>query len=185
MGTYKVGFLVGSLATASINRLLAKALVRLAPPELLLTEISFRDLPLYSYDYDTDFPPAAKAFKHAIADADAMLFVTPEYNRGVPGVLKNAIDVGSRPAGKSVWRHKAGAVMSVSTGKYGGFGANQHLRQSMVPLDVPMMQQPEAYVAGAGSLFDESGALVDTDAQALARKFIEAYARWVERIVAR
>jgi len=101
MTTYHVGYLVGSLAKASINRLLAKALVRLAPPELKLTEISFKDLPLYSYDYDADYPPVAKAFKQAIANSDAILFVTPEYNRSIPGGLKNAIDWASRPWGQN------------------------------------------------------------------------------------
>ena len=106
MTTYKVGYFVGSLATASINRLLAKALVRLAPPELHLTEIAFRDLPLYSYDYDPDFPAVARTFKQAIADADAVLFVTPEYNRSIPGGLKNAIDWASRPWGTNSFARK-------------------------------------------------------------------------------
>ena len=107
MSTYKVGYFVGSLATASINRLLSKALVRLAPPELQLTEIPFKDLPLYSYDYDADFPPVARAFKKAIADVDAVLFVTPEYNRSIPGGLKNAIDWASRPWGQEFVRAQA------------------------------------------------------------------------------
>jgi chromate reductase len=182
---YNVAVLVGSLRKASFNRRMANALIGLAPPSLALAIVEIGELPLYDEDGEADPPAPVREFRQRIAAADAVLFVTPEYNRGVPGVLKNAIDIGSRPGGKSVWRHKAGAVMSVSPGKYGGFGANHHLRQSMVSLDVPMMQQPEAYVAGAGSLFDDTGALVDADAQAFARKFIEAYARWVERIVPR
>lgn len=100
MTTHKVGYLIGSLAKASINRQLAKALVKLAPPELVFTEIPIKDLPLYSYDYDADYPPVARAFKQAIADVEALLFVTPEYNRSIPGGLKNAIDWASRPWGK-------------------------------------------------------------------------------------
>ena len=107
MATYKVGYFVGSLASASINRLLAKALVRLAPPELVLSEIAIKDLPLYSYDYDADYPPVARAFKQAIADVDAVLFVSPEYNRSIPGGLKNAIDWASRPWGKNSFARKS------------------------------------------------------------------------------
>ncbi|MBS0542453.1 MAG: NAD(P)H-dependent oxidoreductase, partial [Proteobacteria bacterium] len=128
MATYKVGYFVGSLATASINRLLSKALIRLAPAELEFTEIPIRDLPLYSYDYDADFPPVARAFKQAIADVDALLFVTPEYNRSIPGGLKNAIDWASRPWGQNSFTHKPSAVIGASVGSIGTAVAQQSLR---------------------------------------------------------
>jgi chromate reductase len=119
MTTYNVGYLIGSLASASINRKLAKALVQLAPPELQMSEIPFKDLPLYSYDYDADFPPVAREFKAAIASVDAILFVTPEYNRSIPGGLKNAIDWASRPYGKNAFTHKPSAVIGTSPGAIG------------------------------------------------------------------
>ena len=175
----------GSLAKASINRKLAKALVRVAPPELSMSEIPIGDLPLYSYDYDADYPPVARAFKQAIADVDAVLFVTPEYNRSVPAVLKNAIDVGSRPYGHSVWTGKPAAVASVSIGAIAGFGANHHLRQSLVFVDMPVLQQPEAYIGGAGSLFDTQGELSNAGTREFAARFIQAYAAWVERLLGR
>ena len=129
MTTYKVGYLIGSLAKASINRKLAKALVRLAPPELDMTEIPFKDLPLYSYDYDADFPPVARAFKDAIAAVDAVLFVTPEYNRSIPGGLKNAIDWASRPYGKNSFARKPSAVIGTSPGTIGTAVAQQQPAQ--------------------------------------------------------
>ncbi len=128
MATYKVGYFIGSLATGSINRILAKALIRLAPAELEFTEIPIRDLPLYSYDYDADFPPVARAFKQAIADVDALLFVTPEYNRAIPGGLKNAIDWASRPWGQNSFTHKPSAVIGASMGSIGTAVAQQNLR---------------------------------------------------------
>ena len=128
MHRYKVGYIIGSLATASINRQLAKALVRLAPPELQMTEIPFKDLPLYSYDYDEDFPPPARAFKDSLAAVDAVLFVTPEYNRSIPGGLKNAIDWASRPYGKNSFTRKPSAVIGTSPGMIGTALAQQALR---------------------------------------------------------
>jgi chromate reductase len=112
--------------------------------------------------------------------ADALLFVTPEYNRSVPGFLKNAIDVGSRPYGKSVWTGKPGAIVSVSPGALGAFGANHHLRQSLVFLDVPAMQQPEAYIGGAAAMFDEAGTLTNETTKAFLTKFMTAFAAWIE-----
>ena len=119
MTTYKVGYLIGSLATASINRKLAKALIRLAPDSLEFTEISFKDLPLYSYDYDDDYPEVARNFKAAITASDGVLFVTPEYNRSIPGGLKNAIDWASRPYGSNAFTHKPTAVIGTSPGSIG------------------------------------------------------------------
>ena len=146
MTTHKVGYLIGSLAKGSINRRLAKALVRLAPPELAMSEISFKDLPLYSYDYDSDYPPAGKAFKAAIAAVDAVLFVTPEYNRSIPGGLKNAIDWASRPYGSNSFARKPSAVIGTSPGAIGTAVAQQSLRSVLGFCDSPQMNAPEAYI---------------------------------------
>ena len=142
----QVAVIVGSLREGSLNRKVARAIEALAPDHLVFEEIGIGDLPLYNQDLDGDPPAEWIAFRDAIRPKDALLFVTPEYNRSIPGVLKNAIDVGSRPYGKSVWAKKPAAVISASLGTYGGFGANHHLRQSCVFLDVPLMPQPEAYL---------------------------------------
>ncbi len=160
---------------------MAQALIGLAPAQLQLAIVEIGDLPLYNQDRDADPPPEVVAFKERIAQSDAVLFVTPEYNRSVPGVLKNAIDVGSRPYGKSVWSGKPAAIMSVSPGAIGGFGANHHLRQSFVFLDMPALPQPEAYIGNAASLFDDKGALVDTSTREFVAKFLQAFAQWIER----
>jgi chromate reductase, NAD(P)H dehydrogenase (quinone) len=177
----KVAVLVGSLRKESLNRKTANALIRLAPASLALEIVEIGDLPLYHEDIEQAPPPQWTAFRERVVAADAVLFVTPEYNRSVPGVLKNAIDVGSRPHGKNVWRGKPGAVMSVSPGKLGGFGANHHLRQSLVFLDVPAMQQPEAYVGGADKLFDEKRELSNPATREFLTKFLQAFERWIER----
>ncbi|WP_027978208.1 NAD(P)H-dependent oxidoreductase [gamma proteobacterium L18] len=177
---YSVAVLVGSLRKASLNRKVANALIALAPPSLSLKILEIGDLPLYNEDIDGTPPAAYSTFRNALGSSDAVLFVTPEYNRSVPAPLKNAIDVGSRPYGKSSWAGKPGAVISVSPGAIGGFGANHHLRQSLVFLDVPCLQQPEAYVGNAGSLFDDSGALAEKSKPFL-QGFIDAYAKWVEQ----
>ncbi|MBV4457980.1 MULTISPECIES: NADPH-dependent FMN reductase [Pseudomonas] len=178
---YNVAVVVGSLRKASLNRKVALALAELAPANLKLNIVEIGDLPLYNEDIDGDSPPAAyRTFRQQVASSDAVLFVTPEYNRSVPAPLKNAIDVGSRPYGKSVWSGKPGAVISVSPGAIGGFGANQHLRQSFVFLNVPCMQQPEAYLGGAGSAFDEAGKLNES-VRPFLQGFIDAYGQWVEQ----
>src|SRR5204862_5413477 len=146
---------IGSLRKASLNRKMGVAMAALAPPTLQLDIVEIGQLPLYNEDLETDPPEPWRAFRERVRAADAVLFVTPEYNRSVPGVLKNAIDVGSRPYGKSVWTGKPGAVVSVSPGALGGFGANHNLRQSMVFLDMPMLQQPETYIGHAAKLFDD------------------------------
>lgn len=180
--TRKVGVLVGSLRKASFNRKAALALAGLAPENLELEIVEIGDLPLYNEDLEAEPPKAWIRFRDQVNAADAVLFVTPEYNRSIPGGLKNAIDVGSRPYGRSAWAGKPGAVMSVSPGAIGGFGANHHLRQSMVFLDVPMMQQPEAYVGHAASLFDDSGKLVNDSTRAFFETFVKAFAAWIETI---
>lgn len=177
---YSVAVIVGSLRKASINRKVALALAELAPANLSLKIIEIGDLPLYNEDIDQTPPASYTTFRQALLASDAVLFVTPEYNRSMPAPLKNAIDVGSRPYGKSVWGGKPGAVISVSPGAIGGFGANHHLRQSLVFLDVPCMQQPEAYLGGAGSAFDEAGHLSES-VKPFLQSFINAYGHWVER----
>ncbi len=177
-----VAVLVGSLRAASYNRKVAHAMADLAPPELKLSIVEIGRLPLYNEDDETTEPPAPwVAFRQAIRDSDAVLFVTPEYNRSVPGLLKNAIDVGSRPYGKSVWAKKPAAVVSVSPGAIGAFGANHHLRQSLVSVNMPTMPQPEAYVGGVAKLFDAEGNLVSEDTKAFLRAFLQAFAAWIAR----
>lgn len=176
-----VAVLVGSLRKDSFNRKLANAMIMLAPASLKLGIVEIGKLPLYNQDFDPDPPQAAREFKQQIQAADAVLFVTPEYNRSMPGVLKNAIDVASRPYGQSAWSGKPGAVISVSPGAVGGFGANHHLRQSMVFLNVPMMQQPEAYIGGAANLFDDKGNIANESTREFVQKFVQAFAQWVER----
>lgn len=178
--TRDVAVLVGSLRKASLNRFAAQALAELAPANLKLSIVEIRDLPHYDQDLDESPPKPWLDFRARIKRADAVLFVTPEYNRSVPGVLKNAIDVGSRPYGQSAWDKKPGAVISVSPSAVGGFGANHHLRQSLVFLNVPAMQQPEAYVGNASKYFDGEGKLTNDQTREFLRNFIEAFARWVE-----
>ncbi len=178
--TVDVAVVVGSLRKESINRKLALALTALAPSELKLSIVEIKALPLYDQDLEEQPPAAWVAFRQQIRAAGAVLFVTPEYNRSVPGALKNAIDVGSRPYGKSVWDGKPGAVISASPGNMGGFGANHALRQSMVFLNVPLLQAPEAYISGADKLFDAQGQLVNDASREFLKKFITAYALWVK-----
>ena len=136
-------------------------------------------MPLYNQDFDDNPPVAYTRFRELLKSYDGVLFVTPEYNRSVPPLLKNAIDVGSRPYGKNMWDAKPGAVVSVSIGALGGFGANHHLRQSLVFLNVPVMAQPEAYIGNAASLFDESGKLINDSTRNFLAKFMKSYADWV------
>jgi len=157
MNTYKVGYFVGSLAKNSINRKLSQALIRLAPHGLQLSEITFADLPHYSYDYDAEFPPAAAAFKEAIAAVDAVLFVTPEYNRSIPGVLKNAIDWASRPYGKNSFARKPSAVIGTSPGKIGTAVGQQHLRSILAYCNSPLMNSIEAYIQYDKGLITDEG----------------------------
>ena len=143
--------------------------------------VEFSQLPPYNQDDEANPPSSVVELKRQIAAADAVLFVTPEYNRSMPGALKNAIDAASRPYGKSAWDGKPGAVISVSPGALGAFGANHHLRQSMVFLNVPMMPQPEAYISNAKALFDDKGILVDDSTRAFLQKFLQAFASWIAR----
>jgi chromate reductase len=179
----RVAVLVGSLRKDSLNRKMSRALAKVAPPALRLEEAAIGDLPLYNEDLNKDAPPAAwTAFRNRIKAADALLFVTPEYNRSVPGALKNAIDVGSRPYGSSVWAGRPAAVVSVSPGAIGGFGANHHLRQCFVHLDVPVLQQPEAYIGNARDLFDAAGDIKNESTRAFLQKLMQAFAVWIDRL---
>jgi chromate reductase len=173
--------LVGSLRAGSLNRKIAEQLIRIGHQSLSLGMVEIGDLPLYNEDLDETPPPAWLDFRTRIKTSDAVLFVTPEYNRSVPGALKNAIDVGSRPVRASVWDGKPGGVITVSPGAIGGFGANHHLRQMFVFLNVLAMQQPEAYLGHADRFFDQSGALADQGIHEFLAKFMEAYAQWVKR----
>ena len=175
-----VAVLVGSLRKGSYSRSMALAMASLAPPSLKAGIVEIGDLPLFNPDLDETPPAAWVAFRDRVRPADALLFVTPEYNRSVPGVLKNAIDVGSRPYGKSVFAGKPGAVVSVSPGAISGFGANHHLRQSLVFLDVPAMAQPEAYIGAADKLFDAAGNLTNESTRKFMAQFMEKFAAWIE-----
>ena len=176
-----VAVLVGSLRKESFTRKVANALAAVAPASLKLDIVEIGQLSYYNQDLENTPPPDWVAFRDRIRGADAVLFATPEYNRSVPGVLKNAIDVGSRPYGKSAWDGKPGAVISVSPGMLSGFGANHHLRQMLVFLNVPTLQQPEAYIGGADKLFDQSGNLTNDSTREFLRKFMAAFAGWIER----
>jgi chromate reductase len=177
--TRDVAVLVGSLRKDSINRLVATALGELAPASLRLNIIEIGHLPLYNQDEEASPPSAWTAFRERVRAANAVLFVTPEYNRSVPAALKNALDIGSRPYGKSAWDGKPGAVVSASPGGIGGFGANHHLRQSLVCLNVPTMQQPEAYIGGADKLFDQNGRLSNEGTRNFLKTFMQAFATWI------
>ncbi len=174
-----VAVIVGSLRKDSINRKVANALADLAPAALKLGIVEIGHLPIYNQDGDEAPPAAWTSFRERIRAADAVLFVTPEHNRSVPAALKNAIDIGSRPYGKSAWNGKPGAVVSASPGAIGGFGANHHLRQSLVFLNVPAMPQPEAYIGGADKLFDAGGKLANEGTRKFLGGFMQAYGAWI------
>ena len=178
-----VAVIVGSLRKASWTRRVAVALSRIAAPSLKLEIVEIGDLALYNQDFDDEHrvPAEWQRFRDRVSRADAVIFCTPEYNRSVPGVLKNAIDVGSRPYGKSAWAGKPAAVVSVSPGNLSGFGANHHLRQSLVFLDMPTLQQPEVYLGGIAKLVDAEGNIINEDTKKFLASFLERFAGWVER----
>ena len=161
---------------------MANNLIKLAPQELKLEILEISQLPMYNQDLDEHPPQAWIDFRKQLKTFDGVVFVTPEYNRSVPAVLKNAIDVGSRPYGQSVWNGKTSAVMSVSISALGGFGANHHLRQSLVFLNMPVMQQPEAYIGNAAELFDDKGEIGNAATREFVRKFNHAYADWALKV---
>lgn len=181
--THKVGYLIGSLATASINRKLAKALVRLAPPTLTFTEITFRDLPLYSYDYDADFPKVARDFKDSIKAVDAVLFVTPEYNRSIPGGLKNAIDWASRPYGTNAFTGKPAAVIGASIGAIGTAISQQALRAVLSFCNAPQMNSPEAYIHFTPGLVTDDGSVTVESTEKFLRAYMQSFHDFIVRVL--
>lgn len=182
MSTYRVGYLVGSLSANSINRRLANALVRLAPPDLALEEIAIRDLPLYNRDLDASYPPAATAFKEAIARVDAVLFVTPEYNRSIPGALKNAIDWASRPYGQNSFTRKPSAVIGTSTGKIGTAVGQQHLRSILSFCNSPQMNSPEAYIQFEQGMITEDGEVTIESTRDFLRAYMTEFSGFITRV---
>jgi chromate reductase len=179
---YRVGYFVGSLAAASINRLLAKALVGLAPAALEMTEIPYRELPLYSYDYDANYPPVATAFKDAIAAVDAVIFVTPEYNRSIPGALKNAIDWASRPYGQNAFTRKPSAIIGTSPGKIGTAVAQQHLRSILAFCNSPLMNSLEAYIQFEPGLIAEDGRVTADTTREFLQTFMAEFHQFIVRV---
>jgi len=184
MASHKVGYFVGSLSSTSINRKLAKALIRLAPQNLSFTEIPFRDLPLYSQDYDADFPPVARQFKEAIAASDAVLFVTPEFNRSIPGGLKNAIDWASRPYGTNAFTRKASAVIGTSPGAIGTAVAQQSLRSVLGFCNSPQMNAPEAYIHFTPGLITDEGEVTVPETEEFLRNYMAAFQVFIGRVLA-
>ncbi len=181
METKKIAVLVGSLRKESLSRKIAKALITLAPKTLALEIVEIGNLPLYNEDLEQNLPEAWMKFRERVRGVDGVLFVTPEYNRSVPGVLKNAIDVGSRPKESSVWNGKPAGIVSVAPGMISAFGANHHLRQSLVYLNMPAMAQPEAYIGQVKDRLDSSGKLKDDSTKAFLSDFMLKFADWVDR----
>jgi len=180
MRKYKIAVIVGSLREQSFNLKTAKAIIALAPESLSLEILDIGNLPMFNEDLEATPPTEWVAFRRQIMAVDGLLFLTPEYNRSVPGVLKNAIDVGSRPYGQNSWDGKPGAIVSDSTGNISGFGANHHLRQSLVFVNVLTMAQPEAYIGGASALFNDRGKLTNDSTKKFLKSFMEAFEKWVD-----
>ncbi|MCT9626655.1 NAD(P)H-dependent oxidoreductase [Pseudarthrobacter sp. SL88] len=184
MAPFKIGYFVGSLATGSINRVLANALIKLAPEDLQFSEIPIRDLPLYSYDYDADFPAEGRALKEAIESSDGILFVSPEYNRSIPGALKNAIDWGSRPWGTNSFARKPTGIIGASPGSIGTAVMQSSMRSVLSFLDAPQLNAPEAYIQYKPDAFDDDGELRDEGTAKFLRHYIEEYSAFVARVLA-
>lgn len=181
--TRKVAVFVGSLRKDSYSRKVAGAFMALAPEGYQMEILEIGQLPLYNQDLDETPPAEWAGFRERVRGFDSLVFVTPEYNRSVPAALKNALDVGSRPPGKGVWGGKPAVILSNSPGQYGAFGANHHLRQTFVFLDIPVLQQPEVYLAKVGELFDEKGVLVNEKTKEFLKKIMDAYVAWIEKIL--
>lgn len=179
----KIGVIVGSLRQGAYSRLMARAVRKLAPPTLVFSEIEIGDLPHYNQDLETDDPPPAwTKFRGQLRACDGILFVTPEYNRSIPGALKNALDVGSRPWGHSSWSGKPAGAISTTPGALGGMAANHHLRQVLLAVNLAAMPYPEAYIAAVATLFDENGELQSEDTRKFLRDFIQAFEAWVRKL---
>ncbi|UVJ39514.1 NADPH-dependent FMN reductase [Arthrobacter sp. CJ23] len=184
MATFKIGYLVGSLSSSSINRVLSKALISVAPEELEFTEIPIKDLPLYSQDYDADYPPAGRALKDAIAASDGILFISPEFNRSIPGALKNAIDWGSRPWGTNSFARKPTGIIGTSPGSIGTAVMQSSMRSVLSFLDAPQLNAPEAYIKFNPASFAADGTVTDEGTAALLRHYMEEYSAFVQRVLA-
>ena len=183
MTRHRIAILVGSLREDSLNRKVARSICAIQHERLDCHIVQIGDLPLYNQEYDGNSPPEYERFRDEIRKADGVLFVSPEYNRGVPGVLKNAIDIGSRPYGKSVWDRKPAAIVTVSPGSIGGFGANHQIRQAAVFLNMPVMQHPEAYLGNVSDdQFDDRGLLKEGKTREFVEKIAAAFADWVDMI---
>jgi len=183
MPTYQVGYFVGSLSSTSINRILSKALIRVAPDDLEFTEIPIGNLPLYSQDYDNDYPPEATALKEAIAASDAVLFVTPEYNRSIPGALKNAIDWASRPWGQNSFDHIPAAVIGASAGSIGTALAQQSLRAVLSFCNARQMTAPEAYIQYSTDVFADDGGIRNESTEAFLTGFMSEFREHIQRVL--
>ena len=183
MKTYKVGYLIGSIAKESINRKLANALFKLAPAQLTFQEISYRDLPIYSYDYDSDYPEAGRKLKAAVEDSDAILIVTPEYNRSIPGGLKNALDWASRPWGTNSFANIPSAVIGTSPGAIGTAVGQQHLRSILGFLNSPQMNSPEAYIQFKDGMINDAGEIADKSTAEFLGKYLNAFHEHIAHMV--
>ncbi|HLP05892.1 MAG TPA: NAD(P)H-dependent oxidoreductase [Paludibacter sp.] len=177
----KIAILVGSLRKESYNLKIANALIKLMSGKLIPEIVPIGQLQLYNQDFEDNLPTEWIDFRKKIKEFDALLFITPEYNRSMPAVLKNAIDVGSRPLANNVWNEKPGAIISVTPGRLGAFGANHHLRQTFMAVNIPTMPQPEVYIGGAKNLFDSNNELVDKSIIELLEKFLAAYESWIAK----
>jgi chromate reductase len=184
MTTYRIGYFVGSLATASINRTLSKALIQLAPDDLAFTEIPIGDLPLYSYDYDDDYPPVARALKESIEASDGLLIISPEYNRSIPGALKNAIDWASRPWGHNSFARKPTGIIGASPGGIGTAVMQASMRSVLSFLDAPQLNAPEAYITFQSDAFGDDGQVHDDSTADFLRHYLEEYGAFVQRVLA-
>ena len=183
MRTYKVGYFVGSLSSTSINRVLSRALIRLAPEDMSFTEVPIGNLPLYSPDFDSDYPPEPKALKEAIAGSDAVLFITPEYNRSIPGALKNAIDWASRPWGRNSFDHMPAAVIGASPGQIGTAVAQQSLRGVLGFCNARQMTAPEAYITFRPGLFTDDGEVTDQSTATFLSDFMQEFRDHTARVL--
>jgi len=183
MKTYKVGYLIGSMATESINRKLANAMIKLAPTQLQFEEISYRDLPIYSYDFDADFPEVGKKFKKAIEQSDAILIVTPEYSRSIPGGLKNAIDWASRPWGTNSFANIPSGVIGTSPGSIGTAVGQQHLRSILGFLNSPQMNSPEAYIQFREGMINEAGEIANPATAEFLSKYLKEFHEFIARVL--
>lgn len=181
--TYEVGYFVGSLSSTSINRILSRALIRVAPPELRFTEIPIGNLPLYSPDHDADYPPEATALKEAISRSDAVLFVTPEYNRSIPGALKNAIDWASRPWGQNSFHHIPAGVIGASIGAIGTAVAQQSLRGVLSFCNARQLTSPEAYIRYSPEVFRDDGEVLDDGMASVLKDYMEEFRDHLVRVL--